>query len=200
MIASLRGKISNRFGDELVIDVNGVGYLVLATGAVLAQAERNPAETSILVYTDVRENAIALFGFANQLEREAFLLLRKVKGIGSKTSLAIVSQLGAEALLSAVGQGDVQSLLKVSGVGRKTAERILVELREYVGAIVIDEPLVPQVSRTRDTGVAGDAMLALEKLGFTADRAREAVQLAVSRSPQASNDAGELVRLSLANL
>lgn len=215
MIAHLRGKLVSRTEESIVIDVNGVGYEVFACGAAFSSLEFGK-EVSVIVYTDVRETAIVLFGFSNEQEKQVFLLLKKVQKIGSKLALSIVSAVGAEGVLQGIGQQDVAFFTRVPGIGKKTAERIIVELREQVGALVgsgIDDDII--ISR-RDTTpshnafdgswahVGNDAVLALEKLGFAGDRARTAVKQAIASegesNPALIKDAGELLRSALANL
>jgi holliday junction DNA helicase RuvA len=201
MIAYLRGKFLTRSDEELVIDVNGVGYAVHATSSVLSNTPSVGAELSVLIYTDVKENSISLYGFFTQLEREVFLLLKKVSGIGSKSALNLVSGVGAEDLLKAIGSEDVSALTRVNGVGKKTAERVLVELREQVGELIpkVSQDVSPRERRSGvPTGPAGDAILALEKLGFNSDRARNAVSAALAGGEQL--DSGEILRQALSQL
>jgi Holliday junction DNA helicase RuvA len=198
-----------KLATELLVDVHGVGYIVTASARAMSRAAAVGSDIELVIYTDVKENAISLFGFADQLEREVFMLLKKVKGIGPKYGMAIVSSLGPEGVLSAIGRGEVARLKEVPGVGKKTAERVLVELREYVGDLAREsaDRTILAVERLRDDttareplgGTESDAVLALEKLGFARDRARKAVEAAV-RENVAVHDAGELLRLSFAHL
>lgn len=213
MIGSLRGVVAQRFGDNLIVDVHGVGYQVTASSGVLDAAGPDGSEISVVVYTDVKETAITLYAFATQLEREVFLLLKKVKGIGSRTAMTILSGVGPEALLLAIGHGDAEALRRIPGVGKKTAERVLVELREYVGELAYgtgdeESAAAPRDKRRVSGPVAGadaasDAVLALEKLGFPGERAKAAVDSALAEigdDTALRNDAGELLRLSLSKL
>ena len=213
MIGALRGKLLQKLPAELLVDVHGVGYIVTASKRSLSRSGGIGSEIELIIYTDVKENSISLFGFADQLEREVFLLLKKVKGIGPKYAMAIVSALGPEGVLSAVGRGEIARLKEVPGVGKKTAERVLIELREYVGDLAresADETILAverlPISTEEDAATAlpgsapqSDAVLALEKLGFARDRARKAVQ-AAARENLNVNDPGELLRLSFAHL
>jgi|GEM_PF-257436 len=218
MIGWLSGRVVHQQEDTIVLNVNGVGYELSVSGRALASvANSAPEETpelTLVVYTDVRENAIALYGFLDQLEREVFLLLKKVKGVGSKVALAIVSWLEPERVLAAIAQADLSSLQTVPGVGKKLAERIAVELREQVGELVRDnqqlKPRLPhRIERVTVEGFAtrdlpteqGDVVMALEKLGFSIERAREVVLRVVAQQPSGASVATEeLLRLSLANL
>jgi Holliday junction DNA helicase RuvA len=193
------------------VDVGGVGYEVTVSGAVLLSLGQAGEDIRLVVATDVKENAITLFGFQDYAEREVFHLLKKVKGIGSKIALGILSALDSESLLLSIGRGDVSALSRVPGVGKKTAERIVVELREQVAELARSlpgEPLALQVETIRTANFpgglpasAGDAMLALEKLGFAPDRARRAVVSALElEAAKTPNDAGEILRHALTHL
>ena len=207
MIAALRGKLLTQKEDSLVIDVNGVGYLVSVTAGVLQDLGEVSSPVSLQIFTDVKENSIALFGFATALEREVFLLLKKVSGIGSKTALALISGVGAEGLLQAIGSGDTSRLTRVSGVGKKTAERTLVELREQVKEFLPQggtfERLPQSVVKRHSvgsgfSGSALDAVLALEKLGFPEERAGVVVRQVVQRVGNV--EAGDLLSEALREL
>lgn len=210
MIGALRGVIVVKNGAALIIDVGGVGYEVTVSGGVLGRAGRIGEEIKLVVYTDVKETAINLYGFSNQLEREVFLLLKKVKGIGSRQAMNILSSLGAEDILSTIGQQNVTDLQKIPGVGKKTAERIVVELRERVGeyAEILVQPLGQSIevqsfkgnSVPGLPGIAGDTVLALEKLGFAPDKAKLAVQAALQSKAGKASTTGELLRQALAEL
>ncbi len=214
MIGALRGSVASIHGEHIILDVGGVGYEVAASTRVRSLIGKTGQELAISVYTDVRENAIALYGFAEAGERELFLMLKKVKGVGARLALAIVSQLEPEVLLSAIGAGDVTALKGVSGVGKKTAERLIVELREQVSemareigaAITMPAKGGAQAiaNQSEPAGVAGDVVLALEKLGFPGERARVVVSTTIethgATQPSVMNDAGELLKLALANL
>lgn len=214
MIGALRGTVLRMSQDEIVLDVSGVGYLLQLSAQALSSGLRVGSTAEFVVYTDVKENAIVLFGFQSWLEREVFLLLKKVKGIGPKLAMAIVSALGPEGVLQAVGRKDIAQLKSVPGVGKKTAERLLIELAEYV--VEFASEAVPSVDFGRTepltqftvgapaspSGPANDAALALEKLGFSKERAVAAVRSAL-QDPKAQSfqqDPGELLRLSLSHL
>jgi Holliday junction DNA helicase RuvA len=210
VIARLRGEVLSLSGDTAIVDVNGVGYELTITRTVCENGAKAGNPIDLTVYTDVKENAISLFGFASRAEREVFLLLRKVKGVGPKMSLAIVSTLGAEAVLRFIGLEDAAAIQRAPGVGKKLAERIIVELREEVGRMAgeagnFSSPLPVAVPKHgRDSSVAGDAALALEKLGFSAERAWSAVENVAERARTANGtvpvDAGEYLRRALAEL
>ena len=146
MIAHVSGTVTGREGDILVVDVNGVGYEVTATLSALSRSEPGTTVT-VPTYLHVREDAMQLFGFASEAERRIFRLLLNVNGVGPKLALAIVSAQEPERIESAVLLGDVALLSSVSGVGKKTAERICLDLKDKIagagaavagGAVAVD--------------------------------------------------------------
>lgn len=217
MIAFLKGKVLNVSGEgSVVLDVNGVGYLIHVTDEVIGGGLRSGATLELIIHTDVRETEISLYGFANSQEKEIFGLLKKVKGIGSKSAVAIVSVLGAQRLLKLIGEGSTTELVKVPGIGKKTAERIVLELKEQVWGLLpqIDKSVfkasagkngvgVEDLEVGSSEGAVGDVALALEKLGFSKERAKSAIERAISECgsiPGLEKDSGELLRLALSRV
>ncbi len=186
MIARLRGRPAGRSGDGLVLDVNGVGYFVAATPAVMRRATAG-SEVTIETYLHVREDALQLYGFADAAERQLFLHLLTVAGIGPKVALAIVSGAPAAELRRAIVLQDAARFQAVPGVGKKTAERIVLELKEKLGA----EDPVP-ISTAAGTSVHLTARDALVELGYSV---LEAEQALASVDPDLP--AEERVRLAL---
>jgi Holliday junction DNA helicase RuvA len=202
MISRLRGTVIEIEGDSVTIDVNGVGYNVLCTSALLASINVN-SDHSLCVHTDVREDAIRLFGFESSAERQTFLLLNKVSGMGPRSSLDVVSNVPIRDLLHAIGTGDVHALMSIKGVGKKKAERIVVELKDLVVNMADERSAAinGMVSEGTDLrqGIkptSNDAVSALEVLGFPRRDAEIAVSKAVE-SGWAQTDVGELVREAL---
>jgi holliday junction DNA helicase RuvA len=137
MIARLRGRISGRAGPGLIVDVNGVGYLVNATPSVHRLGD---GEVTIEVHTVVREDALQLYGFATSDERELFELLLGVSGVGPKVALAIVSGSTPVELRRAIARDDVKRFQAIPGIGLKTAQRVVLELKEKLAAADIGAP------------------------------------------------------------
>ena len=135
MIARLRGTVVGSTPEGLVLDVNGVGYLVAATPSVLRKAAPGD-ELTVETYLNVREDALNLYGFADRAERELFTQLLTVNGVGPKVALAIVSGSPAEELRRAIVREDAARFQAIPGIGKKTAERIVLELKEKIGATV----------------------------------------------------------------
>jgi Holliday junction DNA helicase RuvA len=201
MIGRLTGQVVDIENDGITLDVNGVGYELICTSALLSRVDSGCTAT-VVVYTDVREDAIRLFGFDSQAERQIFLLLNRVSGMGPRSSLDVVSNVSIRDLLHAIGSGDVNALMSIKGVGKKKAERIVVELRDLVANMAGERSsaLRAMVSVTRDAdghgGLSRDAVAALQVLGFPPKDAEGAVARAAAARSDIS-EVGELVREAL---
>ena len=177
MITFLRGKLTEALPTQITVDVGGVGYELLIP---LSSFDKLPArgnDITILTHLSIREDAHVLYGFMSAAEREMFrLLVNAVSGIGPKTALNILSGINIGALRSAVATGDVKSLSQISGVGKKTAERIVVELKDKLGKAIVLAPGggAPAVLSADDQKF-NDAVAALAALGFKLVDAHEAV-------------------------
>src|SRR2546427_344865 len=181
MITFLRGTLSEILPTQLTVDVNGVGYEVLIP---LSSYDKLPApggDVKLLTHLAIREDAHVLYGFFTAQEREMFrLLINNVSGIGPKIALNVLSGMNVTALRGAVANGDVKGLSQISGVGKKTAERIVVELRDKIGAAGAWEALSAQRALSPVDQKINDAVLALVALGFKQVEAHEAVRAAVA--------------------
>jgi Holliday junction DNA helicase RuvA len=203
MIGRLTGQVVEIESDCITLDVNGVGYELLCTSGLLARVDRG-ASTTVIVYTDVREDAIRLFGFDSLAERQVFLLLNRVSGMGPRSSLDVVSNVSIRDLLHAIGSGDVKALMSIKGVGKKKAERIVVELRDLVATMAGERSsalrsmvsVEHEQSGVRGSSAVTDAVAALQVLGFPVKDAEGAVARA-SQAHGAALDVGELVREAL---
>jgi Holliday junction DNA helicase RuvA len=169
MIARLRGHPAARTTDGLVLDVNGVGYLVAATPSVLRRAGAG-SEVTVETYLHVREDALQLYGFADAEERELFVHLLTVSGVGPKVALAVVSGSPPGELRKAIALGDHARFQAIPGIGKKTAERIVLELREKLGTV--SDSGLAVVSDAPDHLVARDALV---ELGYTVVDAERAL-------------------------
>ena len=168
MIARLRGRPAGRTPDGLVLDVNGVGYLVAATPAVLRRATAG-ADVTVETYLHVREDAMQLYGFVDGEERELFVHLLTVSGVGPKVALAVVSGSPAAELRKAIAMGDHARFQAIPGIGKKTAERIVLELKEKLGTVTA--PALAAVGDAPSHLVARDALVELGYSLLDAERA-----------------------------
>jgi holliday junction DNA helicase RuvA len=197
VITSLHGKLVDVLPTQITIDVNGVGYELLIPLSSYDKLPQPGAELKILTHLAVREDAHILYGFMTQSERELFrLLIHTVSGIGPKIALNILSGMNVVAFRGAVANGDAKALSQINGVGKKTAERIIVELRDKVGVSGALEASSAQRALSPADQKINDAVLALIALGFKQLEAHDAVRASVEKlGPDAGPDA--LVRASL---
>jgi len=181
MISFLRGKLVDILPTQATIDVNGIGYEVLIP---LSSYDKMPAvgsDVKLLTHLAVREDAHTLYGFATTPERDMFrLLMNTVSGIGPKLALNVLSGMSVIALRGAIANGDVKSLSQISGVGKKTAERIVVELRDKIGPSGAWEAMSSERGLSAADQTVSDAVLALVALGYKHIEAHDMVRAAVS--------------------
>jgi Holliday junction DNA helicase RuvA len=169
MISRLRGEVVARSGDGLVVDVHGVGYLVNPTTSLRRQAERG-GDVVLETYLHVREDALLLFGFAEPAERELFELLLSVQGVGPKVALAIVSGSSPDELRRAIALEDTARFQAIPGIGKKTAQRVVMELKEKLGDGIGGEEPTPLSPKPHL--VARDALV---ELGYSIAEAEQAL-------------------------
>ncbi len=185
MIAQLRGKPVASTPEGLVLDVGGVGYLVAATPAAVRKAS-GAAEVTIETYMVVREDALQLYGFAERAERELFVQLLTVNGVGPKVALAIVSGSPAEELRRAIVREDIARFIAIPGIGKKTAERIVLELKGSITDVIEPSSTHSGELIARDALVElGYSLLDAEAALAAVDRtlpAEEQVRLALRRA------------------
>ena len=175
MIAQLRGTLADKRPNQVLVDVGGVGYLVhipVSTFYALGELHSN---VTLLVHTQVREDAISLYGFLSSREKHLFELLISASGVGPVLALKILSGMSVDDLVPAVRAGDLVRLTRIPGVGRKTAERMVVELRDKLAAMETPET-ARQAAAT--TGTAAEVVSALLNLGYEQRTAEQAVERA----------------------
>jgi Holliday junction DNA helicase RuvA len=192
VIARLKGLLDSVAADGCVIDVNGVGYLVSASTKTLAALGATGAAVALHIETQVREDAIQLFGFLTLAERDSFRLLTSVQGVGGRVALAILSVLGPDDLAHAVAAQDTASIARANGVGPKLAGRIANELKDKFGAVALGVAAPLPVA----SSAVADALSALAGLGFRPVEASRAVADAQAELGQGA-DVGALIRLAL---
>jgi len=176
MIASLRGKLLYRLPETVIVDVNGVGYEVFFPANGRHQLPDKGAELFLLIQTVVREDAFLLYGFVEPEEKAAFLLLTGVSGIGPKVAHGVLAGISPAELSRAVAGDDVHTLIKLPGVGKKTAERICLELKDKIQFIPAASGAAAKSALRPVDEVGSDAVSALVNLGYPQSRAEEALQ------------------------
>lgn len=182
MIGYLRGKVLSLRPESVILDVNGVGYEIVCSGAAFSKLSgvRTGEEGEVYTYLQVSEQGVALFGFADLREKELFLRLTSVQGVGAKLAIAALSSMRPADLTEAIYTADVKRLTAVKGLGKKTAERIVLELHGKISAdeiIGTSEGGMPVVSAPRSQD-DDDAVAALMNLGFTKQESARAVERA----------------------
>jgi Holliday junction DNA helicase RuvA len=172
MIGSLRGKLTEKRPNQILLDVGGVGYQVLIPLSTFTNLGALHDEATLLIHTHVREDQLALYGFLTAREKQCFELLISASGVGPSLALKILSGMGLEDLIPAIRKGDLVQLVRIPGVGRKTAERIVVELRDKLAAVDVAETGKPATRSQLESDVAS----ALVNLGYDARSVEKAVE------------------------
>ncbi len=173
MIDFIEGKVASKAPGELVMNAGGVGFLLLCSSATLGAAPGEGESWRCYTVMNVREDAIELYGFVNRQERALFRRLLAVTGIGAKTALSVLSSLSVHDLSVAILSGDVTALSRVPGIGKKTAQRIVLELKDKIG----QQEVSLQESAAPVNGAAREAQAALQALGYTSAEAARAINL-----------------------
>jgi Holliday junction DNA helicase RuvA len=203
MIGRLKGIIDSYGEDFIVLDVNGVGYLVHCSARTLQELPAAGEPAMLAIETHVREDQIRLFGFLTEVEREWFRLLQTVQGVGAKVALSVLGTLEPDELASAIALRDRAMVARTPGVGPKVAERIVTELKDKAPAYAGIDPAVIRLSGAvedkRAPQPVADAVSALVNLGYGQPQAAAAVA-AAARSAGEGADAARLIRLGLKEL
>lgn len=207
MIAALRGQLLVREVDRVVVDVSGVGYEVMMAATTIAGLPETGNDVFLHIHTSVREDAITLFGFLGEAEKETFLALKTVSGIGPKLALAMLSGMRVEDLCRAIASGDSGVLTRLPGIGKKTAERICVDLKDRIDSLVGSKALegAAALSPAIESigSVEGDALSALTNLGYPESVSRaslSAVRKRLGDEAFDQLDVGALIREALRGL
>jgi Holliday junction DNA helicase RuvA len=192
MIGYIYGKVMDIGQGTLLIENNGIGYEVSVSTTAFERMTREK-QGGIYTYLQVREDGISLFGFDSLAEKSMFLKLISVSGVGPKMGIGILSGMSLQDLAMTIATSDVKTLSKIKGCGKKTAERIIVELRENVSSL--DLGSLPAVAPS--VGADGDAVIALMSLGFTRSESEKAISVART---QGAGTIEEIIAIALKNL
>lgn len=172
MLSYIKGKVTEMRESTLTVEAGGLGYELTVSGSALRSVTAG-SDVKLPVYMSVSENGVALFGFKDKAEKDLFLKLTAVSGIGAKTAVGILSGIAANDLIAAVARGDTAMLAKVKGIGKKTAERIALELRDKIGAEIAE--IGQNIGVMPDIIPNEEAVMALMSLGFNKNEAVAAV-------------------------
>ena len=192
MIAFLKGFIEEKRTDSVLLDVQGVGYKVEVSHQTMQQIDSQGKEIKLLIYHHITENDQRLFGFFSRNEQQLFEHLITVKGVGPKLGLTILSGLPARNLIAAITGGDAVALSRVPGIGKKTAERIIVELKEKVRSLESDSNASTSIP---NSGVFDEAIQALVALGFKTKEAEQAAMKVINEGT--NTDSSAVIRKAL---
>jgi Holliday junction DNA helicase RuvA len=195
MIGQLRGRLADKRPNQVLVDVGGVGYLVQVPLSTFASLGELHTEVTLLIHTHVREDALSLYGFLSSREKHFFELLLSASGVGPSLALKILSGMSVEELVPAIRGGDLARLTRIPGVGRKTAERMVVELKDKLEAVAIE---AAKPAATSPAGVEADVLSALVNLGYDSRAAENAVGEAKQEVGTTSFE--KLLRASLQSL
>lgn len=194
MIAQLTGTLAFKSGTDIVIDCGGVGY---AVSVPLSTAERLPSvgeRATVLTILAVREDAMQLFGFFTASERDAFRVITNISGIGGRTALGILSAVPLAEFRNAILRNDLISLQRLPGIGKKTAERLVIELRDKMVGLVPDAEAGSTLPPSTHTD---EALAALQSLGFSRTAAEKAIKAVLAADPTAAASSETLIRTAL---
>ncbi|MFL6300450.1 MAG: Holliday junction branch migration protein RuvA [Terriglobales bacterium] len=193
MIAHLRGRVLSKRPSHAVVDVNGVGYEVAISVPTFSELPNAGGEVALHIHTHVREDALSLYGFLRPQERELFERLISVSGIGPKLAITVLSGMQAEKMVAAIRGNDVATLTKIPGIGKKTAERMVLELRDKLESFGVAAAVV-----SRHSPMEEDVLSALTNLGYQRVAAERA--LAAAGKNGGSSNFDQLFRESLSAL
>ena len=195
MIGLLRGRVLAKQPPSLLLEVNGVGYEVEAPMSTFYDLPDGDQEVVLYTHMMVRDDAHSLFGFIRESDRALFRSLLKVNGVGGKMALAILSGMSADEFALFIQSGDVKALCRLPGVGKKTAERLIIEMRDRLEGIETASPLLAAGTPVQDSSADADAVSALVALGYKAPEASRMVSAVF----EAGMDTETLIRIALQN-
>jgi holliday junction DNA helicase RuvA len=185
MIAHIKGLLQKKSTNAIIIDNGGIGYEIITPLSTFYALPEEEGEVSLHIYTHVREDAFILFGFITELEKKIFKLLISVSGIGPKLAINILSGIGPDELVEAISSGDVAKLQSIPGIGKKTAERMALELKDKAMKVRGDTELPASMASMRvEKGILNDAISALLNLGYPSKAANSAVDRVCSTMKQ----------------
>lgn len=183
MIAHLSGQIIHRSEDSIILDVQGVGYEIFLSAVSLEKLQNVSETVSLVIYTAVREDNITLFGFLSYAEKRLFLKLLSVSGIGPKLSMSILAGMPSQDLIDAIHREDLVRLTSISGIGKKTAERIILELKDKLLDLSTHSSS-PEERRSRKSGLPEDLISALVNLGYNRNEIEKRLDRMQFQDPQ----------------
>ncbi len=201
MIAHLRGRLLSKSPNQAIVECAGVGYDATISVATFSALPAEGTEASLHIHTHVREDQIALFGFSETQEKRLFEKLLTISGIGPKLAITVLSGIAADRLITAIRSGDHATLTKIPGIGKKTAERVVLELKDKLDDLATAIPTATGAPPHGTFGPAGDdALSALVNLGYPRPLAQKAIETAIAKDPAAAHDFETLFRAAMSSI
>ena len=197
MIAHLRGTLLVKHPNQAIVECAGVGYEVAISVATFSALPDEGRETKLHIFTKVAEDQLALFGFFALDEKRLFERLLTISGIGPKLAITVLSGIDAQRLVAAIRAGDHAQLVKIPGIGKKTAERVVLELKDKLDDLATAPASAPQVSLG---GHADDALSALVNLGYARPVAQKAIETALKAHPESGESFEQLFRAAMLSI
>jgi Holliday junction DNA helicase RuvA len=199
MIAHLRGRLLSKTPNQAIVECAGVGYDVTISVATFSALPSESAEAALYIHTHVREDQIALFGFSETQEKRLFEKLLTISGIGPKLAITVLSGISADRLITAIRSGDHATLTRIPGIGKKTAERVVLELKDKLDDLAVAIPTT--TGGGPHHGPAGDdALSALVNLGYPRPIAQKAIETAIAKAPETAHDFETLFRAAMQSI
>lgn len=199
MIAHLRGRLLSKTPNQAIVECAGVGYDVTISVATFSALPTENAEATLHIHTHVREDQIALFGFSETQEKRLFEKLLTISGIGPKLAITVLSGISSDRLVTAIRSGDHATLTRIPGIGKKTAERVVLELKDKLDDLAVAIPTT--AGGGPHHGLAGDdALSALVNLGYPRPTAQKAIEAAIDKHPETAHDFESLFRAAMQSI
>jgi holliday junction DNA helicase RuvA len=196
MIAHLRGRLLSKTPNQAIVDCAGVGYDVTISVATFSALPSEGTDVALHIHTHVREDQLSLFGFSETQEKRLFEKLLTISGIGPKLAITVLSGIDSSRLVTAIRSGDHATLTRIPGIGKKTAERVVLELKDKLDDLATT---IPATAGAPHHGPAGDdALSALVNLGYPRPVAQKAIETAIAKDPDAARDFETLFRAAMA--
>ena len=199
MIAHLRGRLFSKTPNQAIVECAGVGYEVTISVTTFSALPSEGVDANLHIHTHVREDQIALFGFSERQEKRLFEKLLTISGIGPKLAITVLSGISSDRLVTAIRSGDHATLTRIPGIGKKTSERVVLELKDKLDDLAV---AIPTSSGTGPHhGPAGDdALSALVNLGYPRPVAQKAIETAIDKNPEAAHDFETLFRAAMQSI
>jgi Holliday junction DNA helicase RuvA len=198
MIAHLRGRLFSKSPNQAIVECAGVGYDITISVATFSALPAEGVEATLHIHTHVREDQLALFGFSEIQEKRLFEKLLTISGIGPKLAITVLSGISSDRLVGAIRSGDHGTLTKIPGIGKKTAERVVLELKDKLDDLAVS--LSASTGGPHHGPAGDDALSALVNLGYPRPVAQKAIETAIAKDPEAASDFETLFRAAMATI